>query len=59
MSLPIFLRQKHDDEFRFILNLIKLNENLEYTTFKMDTLSSVLCLIQPNNYMTKLDIKDS
>ena len=59
MSLPIFLRQKPDDEFRFMLNLIKLNENLEYTTFKMDTLSSVLCLIQPNNYKAKLDIKDA
>ena len=59
MKLHIFFWQKHGDEFRFILNSIKLNENLEQTKFKMETLSSVLCFIQPNNYMTKLHIKDA
>ena len=56
---PIFLRQMLDDEFRFTLTLIKLNENSKHTLFKMDISTSVLCFFQPNNYMAKLDIKDA
>lgn len=56
---PIFLTPKSDGNFRMILNLKKLNSTLEKKKFKMQTLSSILCLIRPNMYMAKLDIKDA
>ena len=56
---PIFLRPKDDGSYRLILNLKKLNEATEYIHFKMDTLSSILCLITPGAYMAKIDIKDA
>ena len=56
---PIFVRHKPDGGFRLILNLRKLNEVAEYNKFKMETISTVLCLISPNAYMAKLDIKDA
>ena len=40
------------------LNLKKLNEHTPYTHFKMETINSILTIITPNYYMTKLDIKD-
>ena len=57
---PIFLRAKTDgDRFRMILNLKKLNLVSEYYHFKMDTLKSILTLVTPGTYMTKIDIKDA
>ena len=57
---PIFLRPKSDGEgYRMILNLKKLNQVSEYHHFKMDTLKSILTLVTPNIFMTKLDIKDA
>ena len=56
---PIFLTPKSDGGFRFILNLKKLNRNVEKIKFKMHTLSSILCLLRPGLFMAKLDIKDA
>lgn len=57
---PVFLRPKSDgDGYRMILNLKKLNQVSEYHHFKMDTLKSILVLVTPGIYMTKLDIKDA
>ena len=56
---PIFTRPKQDGSFRLILNLKKLNRNVEFKHFKMETLRSILCLIQQNCFMAKLDIKDA
>ena len=55
---PIFITEKSDGGFRFILNLKELNKSIEKKKFKMQTLSSILCLIRPNMYLAKLDIKD-
>jgi len=56
---PIFVTEKSDGGFRLILNLKKLNESIEKIKFKMQTLTSILCLIRPNMFMAKLDIKDA
>ena len=56
---PIFLRDKPDGSKRLILNLKTLNKNLEYKHFKMETLQSVLTLVQPNCFMATIDIKDA
>ena len=42
-----------------ILSLKRLNENLPYIHFKMETIKSILTLVTPNCYMAKVDIKDA
>ena len=42
-----------------ILNPKRLNENMPYIHFKMKTLKSILTLVTPNCYMTKVDMKDA
>ena len=56
---PIFLVPKSEDSFRRILNLKRLNENMSYIHFKMETIKSILTLVTPNCYMAKVDIKDA
>ena len=56
---PIFLREKTDGTQRLILNLKHLNKYLEYKHFKMQTLQTILTLIQPNCYMATIDLKDT
>ena len=46
--LTIFLREKSDGGYYFILNLKKLNESVEYKKFKMETLFTVIKFIRPN-----------
>jgi len=53
------LTPKSDGGFRFILNLKRLNSSVEKKRFKMQTLSSILCMIRLNMYTAKLDIKDT
>ena len=54
---PIFLKEKTDGTQKLILNLKKLNKHLEYKHFKMQTLETILTLIQPNCYMATIDLK--
>lgn len=49
----IFLRPKHNEEFRMILNLKELNQ---YHHFKMDTFESALKIITPNCFMSSVDL---
>ena len=56
---PIFLKEKTDGTQRLILNLKKLNKHLEYKHFKMQTLQTILTLIQSNCYMATIDLKDA
>ena len=56
---PIFLVPKSEDFFRMILNLKRLNENMPYIHFKMETIKPILTLVTPNYYMAKVDIKDT
>ena len=55
----IFVTEKSDGGYRFILNLKKLNKLAEYKKFKMETIFTILCLIRPNCFMAKVDIKDA
>ena len=56
---PIFLREKTDGTQRLILNLKHLNKYLEYKHFKMQTLQTILTLIQLHFYMATIDLKDA
>ena len=55
----ILLKEKRDGSFTFILNLKKLNENTTKIHFKMETIMSVLKLVTPLTYFTKIDLKDA
>ena len=54
-----FLKEKPDGRFRFILNLKKLNGNITKIHFKMETIMSILKLVTPLTYFTKIDLKDA
>ena len=56
---PIFLRPKADNQHRMILNLKNLNSTTEKLHFKMETISSILKMVRPNVYFTKVDIRDA
>lgn len=55
----MFLRPKKDGNYRLILNLKQLNENIEYAHFKMEILCTALRLIQPGCYMGSVDLSDA
>jgi hypothetical protein len=55
----IFIRLKNDGSHRLILNLKGLNQFVTYHHFKMDTLNSMLKLIERNCFMASLDLKDA
>ena len=56
---PIFLREKSDGGFRMILNLKHLNEDVVYRHFKMETLLSIINLVDKDCFMTKVDIRNA
>ena len=51
---PIFLHRKADGGSRLILNLKKFNTNVKKAHFKMETIVSILKLIQKDAFMVKL-----
>ena len=53
------MTKKPDGSFRFILNLKKLNENIIKVHFKMETILSILKLVTPLTYFTKIGLKDA
>ena len=55
----IFLRNKKDGSYRMIPNLKKLNQYTNKMHFKMDTLNTVIKLIEKDCYMTSIDLKDA
>jgi len=55
----IFVRPKKDGSHRLILNLKRLNMFSPKVHFKMDTLHTVLKLVQRHCYMASIDLKDS
>ena len=56
---PLFSRPKSDGSSRLILNLKRLNKRIPKQHFKMETISTILKLIQKDVFMVKLDIKDA
>ena len=55
----VFVRPKKGGDYRFILNLSKLNEHVTYMHFKMDTIQSCIDLIQPGSFLASLDLRDA
>ena len=55
----IFLREKKDGTFRPVFNLKSLNAHIPYEHFKMETLEMLKNLIQPGDWMIKIDLKDA
>ena len=56
---PVFTCPKKDGARRMILNLKRLNVDISYKHFKMDSLYSALQLVTPGCYMTSVDLKDA
>ena len=55
----VFLVPKSENSFRMILNVKRLNENMPYIHFKMETIKSILTLVTPNCFIAKVDIEDA
>ena len=55
----LFLVQKENGDFRPVINLRALNRFLGKESFKMEGLQIVRSLIQPGDFMMKLDLKDA
>lgn len=55
----IFCRPKKDGSVRIILNLSRLNLDIHYMHFKMETLNHVILLITPGCYFASIDLKDA
>ena len=55
----LFLVPKPDGSFRPIIDLKKLNLFLDVPSFKMKTLFSIIAALQPQEWITKIDLKDA
>ena len=55
----LFLVPKPDGSFRPIIDLKKLNLFLDIPSFKMETLFSIIAALQPQEWITKIDLKDA
>ena len=56
---PVFLRDKKDGTYRFILNLKRLNKHVRKTHFKMESIKQVIAMVQPGCWMATIDLKDA
>ena len=55
----IFIWPKSNGKYRLILNLAKLNENINYRNFKMQPLNTAMHLISKNCYFASVDMCDA
>lgn len=55
----IFTCPKKDGSYRIILNLKQFNKWIPYQHFKMDTLKSIINLIEKDSFLASLDLKDT
>ena len=55
----LFLVPKPDGSFRPIIDLKKLNQFIVVDSFKMETLFSIIAALQPQEWITKIDLKDA
>ena len=55
----IFPRPKKSGGLRIILNLRKLNLDVEYDHFKMETLQAAILLMEKDQFMASLDLEDA
>ena len=54
---PIFIRPKKNGEFRIILNLKRLNEDVVYHHFKMNSFERVVSLVKNGIFMASVDLR--
>ncbi|KAI7854579.1 hypothetical protein BDC45DRAFT_585235, partial [Circinella umbellata] len=57
-SSTMFVIPKRNGGFRPVFNLKILNQYLHAPKFKMETLQQVIKMIQPNDYLTSIDLAD-
>ena len=55
----IFLVPKKDGKVRPVINLKKLNQFVQTYHFKMEGIQTARELVRPNNWLTKIDLKDA
>ena len=55
----LFLVPKLDGSFRSIIDLKKLNLFLDILPFKVEILISIIAALQPQEWITKIDLKDA
>ena len=55
----MFLVPKKDGKVRPVINLKKLNQIVHIHHFKMEGIQTARELVQPNDWMTKIDLKDA
>ena len=55
----LFLVPKPDGSFRPIIDSKKLNQFIVVPSFKMETLFSMIAALQPQEWITKIDLKDA
>ena len=55
----LFLVPKPDCSFRPIIDLKKLNQFIVISSFKMETLFLIIAALQPQEWITKIDLKDA
>ena len=56
----IFLREKKEPgKYRPVINLKELNSSIPYQKFKMETLKDVKNILQKDDFMVKIDLKDA
>ena len=55
----MFLIPKKDGKMRPVINLKKLNQFVHLHHFKMESIQTARELVQPNEWMTKIDLKDA
>ena len=56
---PVFFVPKKDGGNRPVINLKKLNQNIEYQHFKMEGIQSLKSLIQKEDFMVKIDLGEA
>ena len=55
----LFVVPKPDGSFRPVIDLKKLNQFIIVLSFKMETLFSIIAALQPQEWITKIDLKDA
>lgn len=55
----VFLRPKSNGKMRMIIDLSKLNDNIDKKHFKMEHLDVAMNLIQPGYWLASIDLKDA
>ena len=55
----VFVREKKDGTHKMVLNLKNLNQHANKIHFKMDTLNTIIKLVDKNCFLAAIDLKDA